>query len=124
MKEERKITKREWLKMPDRPDTEMNREYKYVLVVPAGTKHESGWMHIAIIGAWADGEEMKYEICSYPDDINWILPSSDMGDYTLAHLRTDCFYPSGVLKFWGRGVFKVDWGSSTDIEFIPRKQFK
>ncbi len=111
--------RKELLKIPNRKDSNMDRLYNSILVVPAGTKHESGYMHIAIIGCWTEGKEERYEICSYPDDINWILPDSDRGNYKLAHLRTDCWYPEGILHFWGRGSFRVDWGSSTEIEFIP-----
>ena len=108
--------------MPHRKDANMERLYDWLLVVPAGTKHDSGFMHIAIIGRWVEKEKEKFEICSYPDDINWLLPNSYRGSYQLAHLRTDCFYPQGVLKFWCRGKFQVDWSSSTKIKFIPSEK--
>ena len=97
----------------------MERLYDWLFVVPAGTKHESGYMHMAIIGMWKEGKKENFEICSYPDDIHWHIPDSNRGQYQLAHLRTDCLYPQGVMKFWGRGQFKVDWGSSTEITFLP-----
>lgn len=115
-------TKKEMLAMPNRKDEDMERLYKAIFVIPAGTKHESGYMHIAIVGHWVENGKEKYEICSYPDDINWILPDSDRGTYKLCHLRTDCWYPEGILHFWGRGQFRVDWSSSTEVEFIPDKK--
>ena len=110
------------LAMPNRKDKDMERLYKAIFVIPAGTKHDSGYMHIAIVGLWVENKKEKYKICSYPDDINWVLPNSKMPNYNLAHLRTDCWYPEGILHFWGRGQFKVDWSSSTEVEFIPDKK--
>lgn len=113
-----KYNRKQLLKLKNRKDEDIDRLYDYVLIIPAGTKHDSGFMHIAVIGKWIEDKKEKFEICSYPDDINWILPDSQRVGYKFAHLRTDCFYPQGILKFWGRGKFKVDWGSSTEITFI------
>ncbi len=113
------FNRKELLKMPERKDEDMDRLYKYILIVPAGTKHDSGFMHIAIIGCWVENKEERFEICSYPDDINWLLPDSNRGSYEFAQVRTDCYYPQGILRFHGRGNFTVDWGSSTEVRFIP-----
>lgn len=114
------ITKKQLLKMPQRIYDDQSRLYKFILVVPAGTKHDSGFMHIAIIGVWVENAEEKYEICGYPDDINWLIPDCQRNGFKLAQLRTDCYYPQGVLKFWGQGDFKVGFPtSSQEIEFIP-----
>lgn len=108
--------------MPVRADEDMERLYDCIYIIPTGLKHESGWMKIAIVGCWVEETKEKYEICaSYAgaDDLNWLLPDSKRNGYKLADLHTDCLYPEGVLRFWGYGKFKVGWGSSTDIEFIP-----
>lgn len=115
----RRPTRKDFLKMPFRKEEDTNRVYQDLFVVPAGTKHDSGYMHIAIIGHWVEDGKNHYEICSYSDDINWILPDSQMKGYTKAHLRTDCWYPEGVLRFWGRGTFAVDGLSSAEIVFVP-----
>jgi len=106
--------------MPERPWNETSRLYDQVLIVPAGTKHDSGYMHIAVIGAWSeDGKETQYEICGYPDDVSLIADYILMGNGgSFAKVRMDCWYPQGVLQYHGRGKFKVSEGlSSQDIIF-------
>ena len=90
-------SKKELLKLPQR-DWEKITQYDSILIVPSGSKHDSGYMMIAIIGMV--GNEPK-EICGYPDDISW-----DYTDYKQAYectgVRTDCYYPQGILHFWAR----------------------
>lgn len=119
-----KHTRKQLLKMPSRNyEASKDRLYNHILIVPAGTKHESGFMHIAVIGVWVKNEKELYEICGYPDDISWLVPDCKRNGYKLAQLRTDCYYPQGVLKFWGNGKFKVDFPtSSQDIEFFPNEK--
>lgn len=115
-------TKKELLASPYREDDGASgRRYKTILLVPSGLKHDSGYMKIAIIGAYNEGDETKYEICGYPDDINWIIPPAIKGrDYYIPNLRTDCFYPSGVMQFWHRNYEFLVGGeySSTEITVL------
>jgi len=109
-------SKKELLKSPERKWNDTGKEYDSILIVPAGTKHDSGFMHIAVIGAI--GEE--YEICAHPDDIAChftLLPEMDY-----ARVRMDCFYPQGIFRYHGDGKFKVGPAlSSVDIYFTPTK---
>lgn len=112
-------TKKELLKMPVRPwRLKCDEEYDEILIVPAGTKHESGFMHIAVIGVMKEGEEVEYEICAYPDDISFLFPIVETAGIAFAQVRTDCLYPQGILRYHGFGKFKVSAAiSSVNITF-------
>lgn len=113
-----KVKKNELLKSPTRKWNDVENEYDFILLVPGRTKHESGFMHIAVIGV--SGEDM--EICAWPDDISCHFPVVKAGPYDYPSVRMDCFYPSGVLRYHGRGKFKVGHAlSSIDIYFTPAK---
>lgn len=119
-KEKEKFNKKELLKLPQREwDTES--VYDSILLVPAGTKHDSGYMHIAIVGI---REGKPVEIAAYPDDISWVTPSSMRPglSFPLAHMRTDCYYPSGIIRFHSTECdFQVSESlSSVDITLVPR----
>lgn len=119
----KKPTKKELLKMPLRGWAETSHEYDQILLVPAGTKHESGFMHIAIIGVIDGGEKTRYEICGYPDDISCFFPYEQVTNRPWALVRMDCWYPQGVLQYHGRGKFKVSEAlSSQEITFMPLKE--
>lgn len=108
--------------MPKRPWEYKEKLYDSVLVVPAGTKHDSGFMHIAVIGCYIEEKIEKYEICAYPDDISWYFPTIKYPEFEYAQVRTDCYYPQGVMRFHGRGKFTVSEAlSSVDVKFIPDK---
>jgi hypothetical protein len=81
-------------------------------------------MHIAIIGVFTKELEEQYEICAYPDDVSYFFPIRKLGDdLEMTTVRQDCYYPQGVLRFWGEGKFKVGHGlSSTDVYFCPTNQ--
>lgn len=125
-------SKKELLKSPRRGWSETDHEYDSILIVPAGTKHDSGFMHIAVIGYnYKDkerGKEETFEICSFSDDVSCHFPLISFGDnkqYSMASVRMDCYYPSGVLRYHGRGTFKVGLSlSSVDIYFTPTKNKK
>lgn len=116
-------SKKELLKSPTREWDDTSRAYDQILLIPAGTMHDSGFMRIAIIGVFREGEEVKYEICGWPDDITCLFPLVRLGDneeLTFAEVRMDCIYPSGVLQYHGRGKFKVSEAlSSMEITFMP-----
>lgn len=115
------IKKKDLLKLPERVGNE--KVYEQLLIVPTRIKHESGWARIAIIGITEDGAE----IAAYPDDINWDF--SEVPQIELA-MRTDCYYPSGILRVWSHRVkFQVGIAiSSTDIKLLstpkPTKEGK
>ncbi len=122
-KREKKLpTKKELLKGPTRKWDDTSREYDRIWLVPAGTKHDSGYMHIAVIGVWDEDGDLKWEVCGWPDDISCMFPTLRFGDnkqFETALVRMDCYYPSGVLQYHGRGgKFTVGPAlSSIDIFF-------
>ena len=122
MKKEKKNsfpTRKELLSMPFRKTIAL--PYYHILLVPAGTKHDSGYMHIAVVGVRKQKKGSPlYQIAAYPDDICWDLTGLEQ-KYPMVGLRTDCEYPSGIIRIWGRGKFEVEFPSfsSTDIKFIP-----
>ena len=89
--------------------------YEKLLIVPTRLKHESGYTKIAIIGVTGDDGE----IAAYPDDICWDfteVPQLSLG------MRTDCYYPSGILRVWSYYCsFEVGLAySSTDIKLVRK----
>ena len=126
---EKPITRKQLLEAPKKPRNE-RRLYDTIYLVPSGKKHDSGYMIIAVVGATetkqdSDNSEWAYEIAAWPDDINWYIPETDtmkrMG--YLSSIRTDCEFPSGIMRVWGRGKFEVGHSlSSTDIRFIPEEK--
>jgi hypothetical protein len=122
MKKLEDYSKKELLKLPKRKWNDDTRLYDKIWIVPAGLKHDSGYMCIAIIGVWKEGEETKAEICAYPDDISYFFPF-ESGKYSIAKVRQDCFYPTGVLQFHSRnGKFYVSEAlSSVDIKLVEMK---
>lgn len=121
--------RKELLKSPVRAWDDTSKEYDAILLVPAGTKHDSGFMRIAVIGVTYrknKGEEEEYEICGYPDDISCVFPLLTVpgpGDeeHQYAHVRMDCYYPQGIFRYHGPGVFRVGPAvSSTEIFFEER----
>lgn len=73
----------------------------------------------AIIGI-VDNEPK--EICAYPDDICWDFSEFNQ-KYDCSGMRTDCFYPQGVMRFWGNSIqFTVQGAySSTTIKVTKIK---
>lgn len=124
-----KINRKQILKSPFRERTDIEKLYDSVLIVPAGTKHDSGFMHIAVIGVIEDRKNCTetYEICAYPDVISTFFPTTKFGDnvhqFEIANVRMDCYYPSGILRYHAHGSFTVSEPlSSVDIKYIPPKQ--
>jgi len=113
--------RRELLKLPERKGNDVTF-YSSILIVPSGLKHDSGYMMIAIIGI-IDGEPK--EICAYPDDICWDFTNFHQ-KYESTGMRTDCYYPTGILHFWGNGIqFMVGSAfSSTTISVLNREYAK
>lgn len=122
----KKLNKKEILKnSPTREWNNTKKLYDRIWLIPAGTKHDSGYMHIAVVGVTNGSKNMfengTYEICAYPDDISTYFPTIKSGSYEFAQVRMDCFYPSGILQYHGRnGKFFISEAlSSIDIKFIP-----
>lgn len=113
-------TRKELLKSPQRKWGATERKYNQVLLIPAGTKHDSGFMHIAVVGVYGENKD-EYEICAYPDDISCHFPTRQLStDLNYPLVRMDCWYPQGILQYHGRGKFKVGPSlSSVDIYFTP-----
>lgn len=112
------ISKKELLKSKVRKWDDTTPRYNYVLLVPDGTKHDSGYMHIALIGVTLKDGKEEYEICGYPDDVTLISDYEVGNNYKFALVRMDCYYPQGVLRYHGRGKFEVSAAlSSMEITF-------
>ncbi len=112
--EKLKIT--ELRKLPHRKWDEI-KSYRSLLLINSGRKHDSGYALMYIIGIGDDGKPL--EIAAFCDDISWIIKNTE--DYR--YLRTDCFYPSGILRFWSNN-FKFEVGeslSSVDIKLIKKE---
>lgn len=110
---------RKSLKLLPQREWGIDSKYKSVYIVPSGTKHDSGYMEIAIVGEKEGGE---LEVAAYPDDIVWDMTEIRQ-EYDSMGMRTDCSYPKGVLRFWGNRVeFVVEAAlSSTNIKVIQKK---
>ena len=105
-------SKKKLLKSPVRKWDDTSNTYDSILLVPTGKKHESGFMHIAIIGVTYKENKEEYEICGYPDDITFEFPKE---------VRMDCFYPQGVLRYHEcDGFFKVGLSLSTMTIYYKR----
>jgi hypothetical protein len=107
------LKKKELLKLPQRKWDEIKR-YHSILLVPTGRKHDSGWMLIALVGM--NNNDEPEEIAAFCDDVCWVnLPDKEW------EIRTDCFYPSGIMRVWGnKGKFEVGLSlSSTSVTFRP-----
>lgn len=122
-------TKEQLLAMPYRTDENVSRQYTEILIIPLKTKHDSGFSNIAIIGIWKDENKQEHhEVCANQvDDISWLLPTITIGKgknaFQMAAVRTDCYYPQGILRYHGRnGYFTVSYAlSSIDITFTLTK---
>lgn len=92
-----------------------NLWWESLLIVPTRKMHDSGFARIAIIGVNAHQAE---QILGYPDDIQWPAQSGISGtmpDY--GALRTDAYWPSGLLHLWSREYeFNAHGVSSLDIK--------
>lgn len=112
-----KISRKALLELPVR-DWDSESDYDALLIVPTGRKHDSGWSLIAMIASAS---------C---DDICWTMPVNhpygkiEPGKNRMI-LRTDCYYPSGIVRMWAsgehyfKGMFRVGRAlSSTDVELI------
>lgn len=112
------ITKKQLLNSPHRQWDDTRRLYDQVLMVQGKTKHESGYMHIVLIGAYREGEEIKYEVCGYPDDVEWNFGEpvrfGDNKEFSFSRVRMDCWYPQGVFQFHTRsGKFHISTALSS-----------
>ena len=107
------INKKTIKKLPQR-DWDKISKYNYILIVPSGLKHDSGFMMQAIVGCKGDG---TFEVCGYPDDIVWDFTGFNQKFPSLG-MRTDCSYPKGNMRFWRHEIeFEVGVAmSSIDIK--------
>jgi hypothetical protein len=111
------LNKKDLLTLPERkPYVSTAMVYDKLLIIPTRIKHESGFARIAIIGFVGD----MAEITACPDDICWDFTKAPKGDLAM---RTDCYYPSGILKMWGHRIeFQVGEAfSSTDIKVLEKQ---
>ena len=112
----KKMKINELKKLPFKEWRETKR-YNQILIIRSGKKHDSGWSIIYIIGC---KKGKPVEIVGGCDDIGWDV-SEISDEYSL---RSDMYYPSGVLRFWSnRYDFEIGLIlSSTTIKLVPRKE--
>lgn len=98
-----------------------NSTYDKIYIVPTRRKHDSGYMVMAIVGVTQLKTKIRYEIAGYCDDICWKFQGLNSLDLEWA-VRTDCEYPSGIIRFWSNYCkFEVGCSlSSTDICLIRK----
>lgn len=81
-------------------DWNITSTYDSIIILPLGTKHDSGYSHILIVGCRdVDGcnKRQPVEIASkYSDDITWILDGHK--------LRSDALLKSRAMHFWANDV--------------------
>lgn len=125
----KKIKRKDLITLPHRKWDE-TKDYDFLLLTANGQKHDSGYALIAIIGCNHSSEGVDAEIAATCDDICWTMPVKH--PYGMIEpnknrmiMRTDCLFPSGILRIWGsgeqyfKGKFKVGASlSSTDVELI------
>lgn len=110
------------------------KSYDHLYILSSGKKHDSGYSLINVIGAeWRD-KKLFAEIAATCDDIGWSFPTKHPYDRIEAGvhrmmIRTDCLYPSGIIRMWAsgehyfNGKFEVGINtSSTDItlKIVPK----
>lgn len=92
-------TRAQLLSLPER-DWQLTTSYDSLLILSDGTKHESGWGNITIIGCF-DSEPFEI-VTQGSDDIAFEVEASQ--------LRMDCAMPSRAMHFWARGKMKFEVG--------------
>lgn len=95
-------TRNQLLSLPER-DWQLTTSYDSLLVLSDGTKHESGWGNITIIGCFGDEPFEIVSQCS--DDIAFEVNANQ--------LRMDCAMPSRAMHFWSRGKNSFEVGAAT-----------
>ena len=125
-----KLKRKDLLTIPDVKKWDEEKVYDFLLITASGEKHESGYSIIAIIGCNNTDKGCDAEIAAYCDDICWTMPIKHPygfinPDKNRMIMRTDCLYPSGIMRIWGsgehyfKGKFKVGASlSSTDVELV------
>ena len=121
---DKSITRKFILALPQRR-WDLVSEYDYLYIVPTNHKHDSGYGLIAIVGV----VNKQAEIAAICDDIGWTFPikhpykMDDKRNHMI--LRTDCLFPSKILRMWAsgehyfKGKFRVGVNvSSTDVELF------
>lgn len=105
-KEIRTAHKKELLKLPRRPWSEV-KTYDSLIIFPSGRKHDSEWGMMTLIG------------CNDMKPIEVITENTDDIEVTGGH-KTDCLFPSHALHYWHpRAVFMVSAAlSSMTIEVL------
>ena len=103
-----KLTRKDLLALPVRPwDTPSS--YDSIIVLPTGTRHDSGYSHIMIVGC---NNRKPVEIATqWSDDITWL--------HNGLKLRSDALLKCRALHFWANQPnvkFKVSHAlSSIDV---------
>jgi hypothetical protein len=111
MKHINKLTKKELIRLPVRRWDKSSR-YDSLIIFSEGSRHESGYSVMLIIGVIGGQPVEIASDCS--DDISWKLSDGNL-------MRTDCLFASKSLHFWGDCHFTVGTAlSSIDIEVNRR----
>lgn len=122
-------TKTQLLALPHLEWKEPRGWWDALLILPTRKKHDSEWAHIALIGVkFRDDNGVKGDFAShtlaFPDDISWPPASSMSAGYQYPGLRTDAYYPSGVLRLWSP-VYQLSVSSPvSSVDILIRKKDK
>ena len=128
-----KISRKELLALPCRKWNDI-KIYDYLYIISSGRKYGSGYSLMSVIGVSYIDNIPQAEIAAVCDDICWSFPVKHPYDkinkqYHSNMIRTDCLYPSGIIRMWASGEHyfsgKFEVGvnvSSTEIilKIVPR----
>jgi hypothetical protein len=88
-------------------DENRNRWWDSLIILPTRQKHDSGWLHIAIIGC--DNDSSEGMLLAMPDDITWPEITPRYPDMNGMSLRTDASPKNHALRLWSNYYkFRVD----------------
>lgn len=116
------MTQKELLALPRVGWDDQNRKrwWDCLIIVPTRKRHDSGWLHIAIIGY--DQGSKEGMLLAMPDDITWPEITPRYPDTNGMSLRTDASPKNHALRLWSNHFrFRIDMPvSSVTIEVQPK----
>lgn len=121
----------ELLALPRRAWNDESGRFRSIIILNTRKKHDSGFGMVTIIGCDDDGQPCQIlTMCS--DDVEWITPESPVLSYPTesarpwryGHVRTDCLFRSGAMRFWLSRSHYFGVGcalSSIRVEVVPHE---
>lgn len=87
--------------------------FSAIILLKTGTKHESSYSHITIIGE-CDRREQAFILGQRSDAIH-LWPQLDK--QSLEFVNIDCLWPSGAMRFWTHKRIKLQYQPMSDATF-------